>query len=33
MTMVHVEHSWNYFCRKLEWYAAACAGGQQSVFR
>lgn len=20
-------------CRKLEWYAAACAGGQHSVFR
>ncbi len=33
MTMAHVEHSWNYFCRKLEWYATACAGGQQSVFR
>jgi L-fuculose-phosphate aldolase len=32
MTPAHVEHSWNYLCRKLEWFACARAGGQPQVF-
>jgi ribulose-5-phosphate 4-epimerase/fuculose-1-phosphate aldolase len=26
MTPVHVEHSWNYFCRKLDWMAQSSGG-------
>ena len=32
MTPVHIEHSWNYFCRKLEWTMATRAPGQPRLF-
>ena len=32
MTPVHIEHSWNYFCRKLEWTMATRAPGQTKLF-
>lgn len=32
MTPVHIEHCWNYFCRKLEWTMATRAPGQTKLF-
>jgi ribulose-5-phosphate 4-epimerase/fuculose-1-phosphate aldolase len=32
MTAAHVEHSWNYFCRKLDWVMATRAPGQTKLF-
>ncbi|MDX3907099.1 MAG: class II aldolase/adducin family protein [Pigmentiphaga sp.] len=32
MTPVHIEHSWNYFTRKLEWFMATRAAGQSVLF-
>ena len=32
MTPVHVEHSWNYFARKLEWFMATHAPRQSALF-
>ena len=32
MTPAHIEHSWNYFCRKLEWTMATRAPGQAKLF-
>jgi hypothetical protein len=31
MSPVHIEHSWNYFSRKLDWLAAQ--RGQERLFR
>ena len=28
MAPIHIEHSWNYFCRKLDWVAAKGAGSR-----
>ncbi|HEY4073165.1 MAG TPA: class II aldolase/adducin family protein [Herbaspirillum sp.] len=33
MTPIHVEHSWNFLCRKLEWFKVAQGGGQAALFR
>ena len=32
MTPVHIEHSWNFFCRKLAWFSATQGGGKPQVF-
>jgi len=32
MTPAHIEHSWNYFCRKLEWTMATRAPGHACLF-
>jgi ribulose-5-phosphate 4-epimerase/fuculose-1-phosphate aldolase len=31
MSPIHVEHSWNFFCRKLEWFTGR-NGGSRAVF-
>jgi L-fuculose-phosphate aldolase len=33
MSPVHVEHSWNYFCRKLEWLTQSGERSQPKLFR
>lgn len=33
MTPVHIEHSWNFFSRKLDWWSNAHGGGEPRVFR
>lgn len=33
MTPIHVEHTWNFLCRKLAWFSVAQCGGQTAIFR